>query len=170
MGFGLEFIRILSAGAIAGSLAGQAHASACSEQLVQLRGDWGQANFFVEIADDVAERAQGLMYREAMARSAGLLFVYERPQSVSFWMENTLIALDMIFVDPAGLVTKVHENARPMDRTQISGGDGVLYVLEINGGLAGVLGLGAGSEMRHPLVDQHIAVWPCEGDSLLNDY
>ena len=161
MGFGLEFIRILSACAIGGALTGQAHASGCDEPLVQLRGVWGQANFVVEIADDVAERAQGLMYREAMARSAGMLFVYERPQSVSFWMENTLIALDMIFVDPAGLVTRVHENARPLDRTLIAGGDGVLFVLEINGGLAGLLGITAGSEMRHPLVDQAHAVWPC---------
>ncbi len=164
MGFGPEFIRILATGALCGALAGQMHASGCAEQSVQLRGDWGQARFVVEVADDVVERAQGLMHRDSMPRSAGMLFVYERPQSVSFWMENTLIALDIIFVDPAGLVTKVHENARPLDRTQISGGDGVLYVLEISGGLAGVLGIGVGSEMRHPLVDQDIAIWPCYAD------
>ena len=79
-------------------------------------------------------------------------------------MENTLIPLDMIFVDPTGLVTQVHENARPLDRTPIPGGDRVLYVLEINGGLAGVLGIAAGSQMRTPLVDRDIAVWPCNAD------
>jgi len=164
MGFGVEFIRFLSAGAIVGALAGQAYGSGCDQQLVQLRGDWGQASFVVEIADDRAERSQGLMNRESMPRSAGMLFVYEQPQPVSFWMENTLIPLDMIFVDPTGLVTQVHENARPLDRTPIPGGDRVLYVLEINGGLAGVLGIAAGSQMRTPLVDRDIAVWPCNAD------
>lgn len=164
MGFGAKFITVLSAGALVGAQAGQANASDCDAQSVQLRGDWGQARFVVEIADDRAERAQGLMNRESMPRSAGMLFVYEQPQPVSFWMDNTLIPLDMIFVDPTGLVTQVHENARPLDRTPIPGGDGVLYVLEINGGLAGVLGIAAGTQMRTPLVDRDIAVWPCDAE------
>ncbi|TCO72451.1 hypothetical protein EV655_104138 [Rhodovulum euryhalinum] len=132
----------------------------CAEGQVDLRGDWGSARFAVEIADDDAERAQGLMHRTSMPASAGMLFVYDRPQRVAFWMENTLIPLDMIFLGPRGRVLKVHENARPRDRTPIDGGEGVLAVLEINGGLARRLGIGPGSELRHPAFGPD-AVWPC---------
>ncbi|MFV2037831.1 MAG: DUF192 domain-containing protein [Paracoccaceae bacterium] len=141
-----------------------AFATDCPDDLVQLRGDWGLATFGVEIADDGRERATGLMNRESMPQSAGMLFVYERPQSVSFWMENTLIALDMIFVDPTGLVTAVHENAIPLDRTPIPGGDNIQYVLEINGGMAGLLGINVGSEMRNNRIAGDGALWPCSGD------
>ena len=141
--------------------AGGAHA-ACRENAVELRGDWGAARFGVEIADDVAERAQGLMNRETLAASHGMLFVYDRPQPVSFWMRNTLIPLDMVFVGPDGVVTRVHENAVPLDETPIDGGDGVLMVLEIRGGLAGSLGIAPGSQLRHPALDQDTAAWPCD--------
>lgn len=90
-----------------------------------------------------------------------MLFVYDRPQRVSFWMRNTLIPLDMIFMDEAGRVTRVHENAIPLDETGIPGGDEVQYVLEINGGLASRLGIDVGSELRHPIIGDD-AAWPCE--------
>ncbi|MDH5454180.1 MAG: DUF192 domain-containing protein, partial [Paracoccaceae bacterium] len=119
-----------------GVLAAPAAWAGCSETRADLRGDWGAARFTVEVADDAAERGRGLMHREQMAASAGMLFVYEHPQRVSFWMRNTLIPLDMIFMDQTGTVTRVHENAVPLDETGIRGGDGVQFVLEINGGLA----------------------------------
>ena len=133
----------------------------CADDRVELRGDWGQASFRVEIADDDAERGRGLMFREELARGAGMLFVYDRPQPVSFWMRNTLIPLDMIFIGPEGRVTRVHENAVPLDETSISGGDGVLAVLEINGGLSQRMGIDVGSEVRHPAFEGEDAVWPC---------
>jgi uncharacterized membrane protein (UPF0127 family) len=102
------------------------------------------------------------MNRPEMARSAGMLFIYEEPQRVSFWMANTLIPLDMIFMDEHGTVTRIHENAVPLDRTAIPGGEGVQYVLEINGGLSEAIGITVGSEMRHPAIDEALAVWPCE--------
>lgn len=136
-------------------------AAVCADERVDLRGDWGSARFSVEVADDAKERAVGLMNRESMARSAGMLFVYDRPQRVSFWMRNTLIPLDMIFMDEAGRVTRVHENAIPLDETGIPGGDEVQYVLEINGGLASRLGIDVGSELRHPIIGDD-AAWPCE--------
>jgi uncharacterized protein len=137
--------------------------AACREDAVELRTPAGNvARFGVEIADDAAERAQGLMNRPSMPRGAGMLFVYERPQRAVFWMKNTLIPLDMIFADPSGTVTHVHENAVPLDETGIDGGDGVLFVLEINGGLAGRLGIGPGTVMRHPAIPQDGAVWPCD--------
>ncbi len=142
-----------------GLFAGVASAS-CSDARVDLRGDWGKARFTVEVADDAKERSQGLMHRESMATGAGMLFVYERPQSVSFWMRNTLIPLDMIFMDVTGVVTRIHENAVPLDETGIPGGDGVQYVLEINGGLSKRLGIEVGTEVRHPSIA--MAAWGCE--------
>jgi hypothetical protein len=89
-----------------------------------------------------------------------MLFVYEDAGSPSFWMRNTLIPLDMIFVRPDGTVQHVHSEAIPGDETPISGGDGVLAVLEINGGLAEAMGIEEGSEMRHPAFGA-AAAWPC---------
>lgn len=135
----------------------------CSEDSVELRGEWGSARFRVVIADDPAERAQGLMHVESMPQTAGMLFIYERPQPVSFWMENTLIPLDMVFADETGLVVNVHSDAVPLDRTPIPGGsDDIVYVLEINGGLAEDFGIVAGSQIRHPSVPQDRAQWPCD--------
>ncbi|MAN15615.1 DUF192 domain-containing protein [Alterinioella nitratireducens] len=142
-------------------MAGQVQA-ACAPGRVELRGDWGTARFRVEVADDPEERAIGLMNREEMALSAGMLFVYDSPQRVSFWMENTLIPLDMLFLDATGTVTRVHENAVPLDRTPIPGGTDIQYVLEINGGLARQIGISEGDVLRHPDVDQDLAAWPCE--------
>ena len=133
----------------------------CREDRVDLRGDWGQAGFTVEVADEPSERSRGLMHRESMPRGAGMLFVYDAPQRATFWMRNTLIPLDMIFADEAGIVTRVHENAIPLDETTIEGGNDVQFVLEINGGLAGRLGISPGTELRHPSIGDD-AAWMCD--------
>ena len=101
------------------------------------------------------------MHRTEMAQSAGMLFVYPRPSRVSFWMRNTLIPLDMLFIDPQGRVTRIHHNAVPLDETPIPGGDGVLAVLEINGGLARRLQITQGSEVRHPSFANFSPAWAC---------
>jgi len=134
----------------------------CRDDQVELRGPNGTARFTVEVADDDAERSRGLMFRDSMARSAGMLFIYDTPRRASFWMRNTLIPLDMIFADATGRVTRVHSNAIPRDETPIDGGTDVLYVLEINGGLAKRLGIAEGADLRHPAIDAGLAVWPCE--------
>jgi uncharacterized membrane protein (UPF0127 family) len=138
-----------------------AAAQDCRDDTVFLRGDWGQARFSVEVADDGPERARGLMHRDSMAQSAGMLFVYERPQTLSFWMRNTLIELDMLFVDATGVVRHIHHRAQPLDETPIIGGKDLTHVLEINGGLAQRLGISAGSVLRHPSFSAALAVWPC---------
>lgn len=138
--------------------------AACRADSVELRSPAGTARFAVEIADTPGARAQGLMNRASLPRSAGMLFVFDRPQHARFWMKNTLIALDMVFADATGRVTRVQANARPLDETPIDGGPGVAVVLEINGGLAGRLGIAPGSELRHPALDQATAAWPCAPD------
>lgn len=142
-------------------LAQTAWAESCSETSVYIKGQFGQARFSVEIADDESERATGLMHRESLASSAGMLFIYPRPQRLSFWMRNTLIELDMIFVDPQGVIRHVHHRATPLDETPIPGGDDLTHVLEINGGMASMLGIDVGDMLRHPSFDQSGAVWPC---------
>ena len=139
-------------------------AGACSDGSVELRNGKAVARFNIEIADTDAERAQGLMNRKKLAASSGMLFVHDTPRHARFWMKNTLIPLDMIFVDSVGRVTKVHPQAKPLDRTSIDGGPGVAFVLEINGGLAKRLGIVAGSELRHAVVDQATAVWACKSE------
>ncbi|MDQ2092694.1 DUF192 domain-containing protein [Rhodalgimonas zhirmunskyi] len=132
----------------------------CREDAVYLRGDWGSARFSVEIADSVGERARGLMHRESLPRSAGMLFVYHQSTAVAFWMKNTLIPLDLLFIDARGVVQKVHARAVPHDLTQIPASD-VKAVLEINGGLAKAMGIGVGSEMLHPSFGRD-AAWSCD--------
>lgn len=147
---------------IAGSGAGFAD---CSPDQVEIRlMSGGQMRFSVEVADEPAERAKGLMFVEHMPTSTGMLFVYERPQHAVFWMKNTLIPLDMIFTDSTGLVKHVHANAIPHDETGIDGGTDILAVLEINGGLAKKLGITLGAMIRHPSLEQTSAIWPCDAE------
>lgn len=142
------------------TLLAQPALAVCQDDKLTISGDFGQATFNVEIADDAAERAQGLMFVDQMATLDGMLFVYERPQPVSFWMKNTLIPLDMLFAAPTGEIMRIHENAIPGDLTAIPGGPGIQMVLEINGGLASRLGIAAGDVMQHPSFGAD-AILPC---------
>lgn len=99
----------------------------------------------------------------AMPTMSGMLFVYEHPQRVGFWMRNTLIPLDMLFITADGVVQRVHENAIPHDETAIPGGrDDIQFVLEVNGGVAGRFGITPGTQLRHPSIPQDAAAWRCE--------
>lgn len=137
--------------------------AACAPDRLDLRWEGGHESFAVELADTPDERAQGLMFRAEMAPASGMLFVYDSPRRVQFWMKNTLIPLDMVFADATGTVTRVHSGAVPGDLTPIDGGEGVQFVLEINAGLAEKLGLAPGSTLRHPAIPAADAAWPCEG-------
>jgi hypothetical protein len=102
------------------------------------------------------------MHVESMPLSKGMLFVYQRPQRMSFWMRNTLIELDMLFLDGFGVIRHIHHRAQPLDETPISGGDDLLLgVLEINGGLASRLGIQAGDVLRHPAFVSLSDPWNC---------
>jgi uncharacterized membrane protein (UPF0127 family) len=101
------------------------------------------------------------MFVEEMPRFQGMLFVYEDTRPLSFWMRNTLIALDMIFLDATGEIRHIHENAVPLDETPIRAPEPGLAVLEINGGLARTLGLSVGDVLRHPAMPQDLAIWSC---------
>ena len=143
-------------------LPGLAAAEACVPGALDLRDSDSALRFSVEVADDAGERAEGLMYREAMPKFSGMLFVYETAQPVAFWMRNTLIPLDMLFFDGSGRLERIKVNATPHDETPVPGGNDIRYVLEINGGLAEELGIEPGAVIRHPALDQATAAWTCE--------
>ncbi|WP_170335717.1 DUF192 domain-containing protein [Ruegeria arenilitoris] len=135
--------------------------AACRDERVGLRNDKTQISFNVELAISPQERARGLMFRESLSQRSGMLFVFDPPQRVAFWMKNTLIPLDIIFLDRTGLVTHVHENAVPGEETPIDGGDSVFAVLEINAGLAARYLITPGTQMQHNIFSQGPAIWPC---------
>lgn len=100
--------------------------------------------FTVRIADEPAEYSLGLMNVGYLPDNAGMLFVFPSQGHVSFWMKNTLIPLDMIFIEEGGRIEKIHHNAIPHDLTSVTSDLPVRYVLEINGGLSASLGLREG--------------------------
>ena len=110
----------------------------------------GEYQFNVEVVDTPQGRAQGLMFRQELAKDAGMLFDFKETRPVSFWMQNTFIPLDMIFISAEGVVENFHVNARPLDPTSIPSGVPVQFVLEIPGGRSNEIGLAVGDQVDHP--------------------
>ena len=106
--------------------------------------------FTVEVARTPEEQAQGLMNREALAPDRGMIFPYERPAPQSFWMKNTLIPLDMIFVRADGTVARIEANTAPLSLDPVASGEPVGAVLELAGGRAAELGITAGAKVEWP--------------------
>lgn len=102
----------------------------------------------VELALTEPQRARGLMHRRHLPDDAGMLFVFDRMDHLSFWMENTLIPLDMVFIDDAMRVVGVVESAEPLTRDAREVDGESRYVLEVNGGFAGRHGIAAGTPVR----------------------
>jgi uncharacterized protein len=110
----------------------------------------GPQRFTVELATTPAQMELGLMYRQSLPADAGMLFVYPSEQSVAFWMKNTLIPLDMLFIGADGHIRRIAERTIPLSTTPIPSGDPVRAVLEINGGAAERLGIHAGDMVHSP--------------------
>jgi uncharacterized protein len=108
----------------------------------------GPHSFSVEVAGDDESRERGLMYRTAMAPDAGMLFDFHTPQLVSFWMENTVLPLDMLFVRADGTIARIKANATPYSRENIPAGEPVQLVIELNGGRAAALGIMEGARVH----------------------
>ncbi|MGN6683335.1 MAG: DUF192 domain-containing protein [Devosia sp.] len=112
----------------------------------------GDFAFTLEIADTEAQRERGLMFRTSLAPDAGMLFDYHQEQQAAFWMQNTLIPLDMIFIAADGTVKTIHVNARPMDPTSIPSEVPVRFVVEIAGGRSQEIGLKVGDKFDNSRV------------------
>ena len=112
----------------------------------------GRFQFLVEVADTDRERELGLMCRRSLAPDRGMLFdfVRERPDA-AFWMRNTLIPLDIIYIRKDGVVRSIIRNARPLDETPRPAGGPILGVLELAGGRAAQIGLKPGDKVEFPI-------------------
>ena len=110
----------------------------------------GPHSFSVEVAADDESREKGLMYRKTMAPDAGMLFDFHTPQLVSFWMENTILPLDMLFVRADGTIARIKANATPYSRENIPSGEPVQLVIELNAGRAAALGITEGAKVHAP--------------------
>ena len=113
----------------------------------------GDRVFQVEIADEPQERSRGLMFRREMAKDHGMLFDYGEERPASFWMRNTYIPLDMLFVKADGTVESIAERTTPLSELSVKSQGPVRYVLEINGGLSDELGIEPGDKLSGPALD-----------------
>ncbi len=107
-------------------------------------------SFDVEIAIKPEDQSRGLMFRSQMADNKGMLFVFDEEDDRMFWMRDTLIPLDMLFIGKDGVIRHIHHNAKPLDETHITSDKPAMAVLEINGTLAGQLGIKEGDKIIHP--------------------
>ena len=108
-------------------------------------------HFTVELALTPEQQERGLMFRKSMAPDAGMLFVFDRAEQQVFWMKNTLIPLDMIFIAADGRIVNIHERAVPGSLDPIPSAGPVRGVLEVNGGTASRLGIKPGDRVLHPI-------------------
>ena len=105
----------------------------------------GKAHVFnVEVARTKAEQDRGLMFRTSLPESGGMIFPFEKPRIGSFWMKNTLIPLDMLFIRTDGTIAFIGANTVPYSREPVSAGVPVAAVLELRGGRAAELGIKEG--------------------------
>ena len=109
-----------------------------------IRTATGTHKFSVEVAATPAEQETGLMFRRALAPDRGMIFPYDPPQDVAFWMKNTLIPLDMLFIRADGHVARIAANTVPMSLEPVPSGEPVGAVLEIAGGRAAQIGIKPG--------------------------
>jgi uncharacterized membrane protein (UPF0127 family) len=113
--------------------------------------DAAEQSFAIEIADDAAERSAGLMFREEMADDHGMLFVFQQSRDVAFWMKNTPMALDLLFVGEDGRVRAIM-HGEPQSEALIDPGEPARYVLELKAGAAARQGIKIGDLLKHPAI------------------
>ena len=116
--------------------------------LVTARGVY---HFTVEVADTPKTREYGLMFRKSLAPDRGMLFNFKIPHPVAFWMKDTLIPLDMIFIGPDGRIVSIARKAEPLSQVPIPSGGTVLGVLEVIGGRADQIGAAPGDKVRNAI-------------------
>ena len=121
------------------------------QQTLEITTKTGVHVFAVELADNDAERERGLMYRKELPEGQGMLFDFHREQDVSFWMQNTYIPLDMIFIRGDGRILRIAENTEPLSTRLIPSGGPVRAVLEVIGGTTRKLGIAPGDRVASPI-------------------
>lgn len=117
-----------------------------SIELISDNGNVTRLN--AEIADTPEAHRQGLMNRSSLAADAGMLFVFNNDERRYFWMKDTLIPLDMIFIDDRLTIIDIHDNTTPLSEAEIASSGPCRYVLEVNGGLCSACGISLGDRVR----------------------
>ncbi len=110
--------------------------------------------FKIEVATTPEQQARGLMFRRHMEENAGMLFLFQNEQDISFWMKNTYISLDMLFIDRTGKIVDIAKSTVPMSTAQIRSKEPAIAVLEILGGLSNELTIETGDRVRHSFFEK----------------
>ena len=106
--------------------------------------------FTVEVARSLEQQQTGMMNRNSLAPDRGMIFPYDPPQPVAFWMKNTLIPLDMVFISPGGKILRIEDSAVPLSLDQVPSGGPIEAVLELAGGRSAELGIKPGDQVDWP--------------------
>lgn len=114
-----------------------------------IRSATGEHRFTVEVAATLAQQERGLMFRRSLGPHEGMIFPYDPPQNVSFWMRNTLIPLDIVFIRADGTIARI-THAKALDETPLPSGEPIATVLEIASGRAAELGIREGDRVELP--------------------
>jgi len=120
-------------------------------QTIEIASKTGVHTFSIELVENDANRAKGLMYRKELPEGRGMLFDFHREQDVSFWMQNTYIPLDMLFIRADGRILRIAENTEPLSTRMIPSGGPVRAVLEVIGGTTRKFGIAPGDRVAHPI-------------------
>jgi uncharacterized membrane protein (UPF0127 family) len=120
-------------------------------QTLEIASKSGVHAFAVEMAVTPEEQARGLMFRRSLPEGQGMLFDFKVNQELSFWMKNTLISLDMIFIRADGRILRIAENTEPLSERLVPSGGPARAVLEVISGTARKLGIAAGDRVAHPI-------------------
>ena len=120
-------------------------------QSLEIASKTGVHVFGVELAVTPEEQAKGLMFRRELPEKQGMLFDFHREQPTAFWMKNTYIPLDMIFIRADGRILRIAENTKPLSEDLVPSGGPVRAVLEVIGGTAKKLGIAPGDRVKHPI-------------------
>jgi uncharacterized membrane protein (UPF0127 family) len=118
-----------------------------SQQELLIKSSEKTHEFMVELALNDEQRAQGLMFRKEMAPDHGMLFDFDETRPVAMWMENTILPLDMLFIQKDGTISHIHPDAVPYSRDVIDSRGPVAFVLELNAGCAKALGIKVGDKV-----------------------
>ncbi|QLH38774.1 MAG: DUF192 domain-containing protein [Defluviicoccus sp.] len=154
-----ETLALLAMAGAAAALSGQGPLHAAEEPVfpvspLTIETARGRYQFMVEMAETPSTQRQGLQKRQQLAPDAGMLFNFHQPRPIAMWMKDTLIPLDMVFLDDRGVIINIAENTVPLSYDQIPSKGPVLAVLEVNAGTAARLNMRPGDRVYHAIFTQ----------------
>ncbi|KAA6396987.1 MAG: hypothetical protein EZS28_007486 [Streblomastix strix] len=124
-----------------------------NNETLQIKTKNGTFSFDVEIAVETDEKAFGLMYRKSLPKTSGMLFVWKKPENLSFWMRNTYIPLDIIFISANGEINTIHESCMPLSEITRPSKSLSQFALELNGGTCYKLGIQINDIVSSPTIN-----------------